>query len=221
MDLTDVDDLLRELTRLPTRPAPTVAEIAARGDRRRARRRTTGVAASVAVVAATILLAVLIRPADEADIDTAGPAVTTTPPTDAVEGVDEAITALNAFAFRPSDGTFAGLPLAPEVQLGVDGRITVTQQRDELRDPDAWDVVGSHSPLEPLSRGVDYVVTDGPHETCVGRQTTPPPELAEFRQFSIQPAALEDDSCLSWFAVDVFLDDGGRVVGVTLELWEY
>jgi hypothetical protein len=38
------------------------------------------------------------------------------------------------------------------------------------------------------------------------------------RRLSIQPAGIS--SCLEWYAIDVFLDDDGRIGGVMLDLWE-
>jgi hypothetical protein len=35
---------------------------------------------------------------------------------------------------------------------------------------------------------------------------------------SITPA--DHASCLDWWAVDLFLDDSGRILGVNLDLWE-
>ena len=50
-------------------------------------------------------------------------------------------------------------------------------------------------------------LTVGPHNHCAGQPLLLPESLQGLRQLSIQPTGI--DSCLQWFAVDVFVDDAG------------
>jgi hypothetical protein len=47
-----------------------------------------------------------------------------------------------------------------------------------------------------------------------------PEGLAYKRRVSLQPAYGSVTSCLSWFTVDLFVDEHRDIVAVTLDLWE-
>ncbi len=94
-------------------------------------------------------------------------------------------------------------------------------------DPDAWTIdfggfgarVGPLDALDLLA-AADTVVGTGPHPHCAGPPAPIPVELAGRPRVWLQAAPGTDDSCLDWFAVDVFLDDTGAVAGVVLDVWE-
>ena len=93
-------------------------------------------------------------------------------------------------------------------------------------DPDLWTTrtfggSGDPVPLLEALAGSDgaYRVDAGPHRDCTGAVRAPANAFAWLRQVSITPT-LEHESCLGWWAVDLFLDDAGRIRGVNLDLGE-
>ena len=62
-----------------------------------------------------------------------------------------------------------------------------------------------------------YRVDVGPHRDCTGSVRAPANAFAWLRQVSITPTT-PPDSCPGWWAVDLFLDDTGRIGGVNLDL---
>ena len=51
---------------------------------------------------------------------------------------DDVLNALVAFARQPSDETWASVPFADRVKLGLADRLLKTRSAQELRDPAAW-----------------------------------------------------------------------------------
>ena len=140
---------------------------------------------------------------------------------------DDALKKLVAFAREPSDETWALVPFADRVQLGLGNQLLKTSSARALRDPAEWilDVdlfrggVGPVSPLEVLARNeapLEY--RQGRHARCASPSRAPPQPISDLRQLTIQPR--EPGSCLRWFAVDVFLDKRDNIRAVTLDLWE-
>ena len=146
-----------------------------------------------------------------------------------------------AFATDPSDETWASVPFADRVQLGLGERLLETHTAHELRDPVAWflDVdhfrgrvgrPGMFSSLAVLRPMIVFQTTDPPvrvngleygegsHRRCASPPRPPPRAVLGLRRLSIQPQ--EPASCLRWFAVDVFVDESGDIRAVTLDLWE-
>lgn len=62
----------------------------------------------------------------------------------------------------------------------------------------------------------DVKIAVGPHRGCPGPAPPAPPEAAGLTQVSIQPADVPD--CTRWFSIDLYLDGGGRIVVVQLDL---
>lgn len=119
-------------------------------------------------------------------------------------------------------------PTARTLSLGMLGAAPTMQ----LTGPDAqnlerWRVSPPHGGTADsvpvlaflVESGGEYRVDQGPHPLCVGPVRQPAPDLTGLSQVSITPTA-ERASCLGWWAVDLFLDEAGRIQGVNLDLWE-
>jgi len=140
---------------------------------------------------------------------------------------DAALDDLVAFAREPSAENWAAVPFADHVQLGLGDRLLRTRSARALREPAAWrlDVrlfrggVGPFSALDVLARNRSPLqYREGSYRHCASPPRPPPRSLSRLRRLSIQPR--ETESCLQWFAVDVFLDESGKIRAVTLDLWE-
>ena len=140
---------------------------------------------------------------------------------------DDVLNGLVAFADRPSDETWASVPFADRVQLGLGERLRKTRSAQALRDPGAWMLdaghfrggVGPFSSLEVLASNegsLEY--REGRYTRCASPPRPPPRLVSGLRRLSIQPN--EPESCLRWFAVDVFVDESGDIRAITLDLWE-
>jgi hypothetical protein len=113
-----------------------------------------------------------------------------------------------------------------EVALGLGTEILAVRTFDELTDPLAWRLdreafrgyVGPFTALEQLGRDGDVTVSVGQHPHCASPPMDPPPGLGEHRRLSIQPSSTQ--SCLQWWAVDLFLVEDGRIGAITLDLYE-
>lgn len=72
--------------------------------------------------------------------------------------------------------------------------------------------------LDALARsGGAYRVDVGPHRDCTGSVRAPANAFAWLRQVSITPTT-SPEACRGWWALDLFLDDTGRIGGVNLDL---
>jgi hypothetical protein len=140
----------------------------------------------------------------------------------------ELMRALATFAQSPTDSNWRRLRLAPRVELGLGRRLIVERTTRELRDPAAWTIkvegffrarVGPFSALPLLANNRDALsVAVGAHPHCASPPKPPPQQVIALRRVSVEPKNL--NSCLSWFSVDAFVDDDGRVRAITLDLWE-
>ena len=135
---------------------------------------------------------------------------------------------LVAFAARPTASTFGRIRLAPEVSLAIGAKTVTTKASTRMRDVGEW-LVGSRDELfeggtGPFSalavlRGSGAVdVGFGAHSKCANPPTPAPSEAAGLRQLSFQPRYV--DSCIYWYAVDVYLDAAGRVRVVRVDFYE-
>jgi len=70
---------------------------------------------------------------------------------------------------------------------------------------------------DQLEAGGPPEFTVGPHDHCAGQPRLLPGELQGLRQLSIQPTGI--DSCLQWYAIDIFVNDEGQAVAVMLDLF--
>jgi hypothetical protein len=139
-----------------------------------------------------------------------------------------------AFAATPSGETAAAVPWAGEVLLGLGDEILASYSSAAVADPAGWLLdreafrgrVGPFSALDTLStwdRAPNSDVTEltasaGPHPHCASPPVAAPIGLEDLRRVSVQPVGVT--SCLTWWTVDLFIDDNQRVVAVTLDLYE-
>lgn len=148
----------------------------------------------------------------------------------------EALSALVEFAADPRSTTFARLPLAPQVALGLGNEIHRRVDAKALGEPSAWVVPTpgsaalhwswSLSALRPLRAGLNgqdigsdpaYRVTSGPDRGCITR-TGPPDDLRGLRQLNIEPAKTR--SCVEWYVVRVYLDANDNISAVLVDIFE-
>ena len=139
---------------------------------------------------------------------------------------DERIVALLVAYARARDGrTFAALPLAADVGLELDDQIPLPVPATRLSRPEAWVIdvnvfngrVGPFSALDLLARDTPTSLTVGPHSRCASPMTPTPAALAEYRRISVQPSGI--DTCVLWWAVDVYVSRDGKITTVALDLW--
>ena len=142
---------------------------------------------------------------------------------------EELIDRFVAFAHDREPEDLAALPLADQVQLGLGQTIHATRSSAQLSEPDGWildtpDFRAYTGPLSALDLVTNWsgttVTTIGEHPHCASPPVPPPLGLEGLRRVSVQPNPDEFDTCLRWWTVDFFLNDHGRVVAVTLDVWE-
>jgi hypothetical protein len=131
---------------------------------------------------------------------------------------------LLAFALQPSDESFAAIPFADDVTFAFGTTVLGSRTAGELRQPENWTVefppsafTGQFSVLDALSDASEVSVTNGPHGHCAGEPFPPPPGAEGLTQTAITPTQV--DSCLQWFAVDLYLRDG-KIAFVRYDLYE-
>ena len=138
------------------------------------------------------------------------------------------VTAMLSADFDPS--ALARLAEPDElVALGLGGELIVDRTGAELADPDGWIIEreeydgysGPFSPLQQVTsavnRGQPIQVALGAHDHCANPPLDPPDPVAHLTQVHIQP--LGTDSCLQWFAVNLFIEDDLEVKAITLDLF--
>src|SRR5690606_9406037 len=82
-----------------------------------------------------------------------------------------------------------------------------------------WAAQGPISALELLRDSATLSLTRDRPASCGSTISPPvPPELASLTRLTLSPTG--GDSCLTWFAVDVYLNGTGSIVAVTVELYE-
>jgi hypothetical protein len=144
--------------------------------------------------------------------------------------------ALVLFARTSEKEFLADVPLSADgVWLGLANRLSVRLSPEHLARPRAWRLptqgfrghVGPFSALELLAdwgRGLagdsvhEATVSVGPHPHCAAPPVPAPGEVAELRRLSVQPVGAA--SCLSWWTVDFFVEPGGAIAAITLDLYE-
>lgn len=148
-------------------------------------------------------------------------------PTAVTSEDEQLVAAFLRFADEPSAGAFEALPFASEVALGLGSELPATRTATELEDPDAWsldvdDFRGYAGPFSALELARDTGATDvsvGDYDRCVAPPTPAPDQVAGLRRVSVQPQLGPQESCLRWWSVDLYLDDG-RIVAVSLDLYD-
>jgi hypothetical protein len=141
---------------------------------------------------------------------------------------EQTLDALVAFARGPSDEAWSRLPLAAGVQLGLGEALIDRRSANALRDPASWEIdaerfraaVGPFSALDAIARDDERPLEygEGSYHRCASPPGPPPGEVSSLRRLNIQPR--EWESCLQWFAVDVFVTDDGEIAAVTLDYYE-
>lgn len=146
-----------------------------------------------------------------------------------------------AFAVRPSAETAGRLPFAGEVQLGLSRDLKATLDVAETSDASAWVLnakyfrasTGPFNALESIQRHADesrstsvrtrggaFHVSVGDHPHCASPPVPARRGFEHHRRVSVQPSESSIDSCLSWFTVDLYLNEEGSIAAVTLDIWE-
>jgi hypothetical protein len=127
--------------------------------------------------------------------------------------------------------TGLGADLSPTVGLWLGTTLSLDRTDSDLADADNWvfDVddfdgfAGPFSVLDTLGDQGDSVDGDafevlvGPHDHCAGQPLVLPGSVQGLRQLSIQPTGI--DSCLQWFAVDLFVNGEGQIEAVMLDFF--
>ncbi|MCB0991917.1 MAG: hypothetical protein KDB16_13125, partial [Acidimicrobiales bacterium] len=135
----------------------------------------------------------------------------------------DAAEAVSSLAQR---GEFRAGAFAESVDLYLGFAEHKNVSRSELEAAAAWDFsaedfagyVGPFSALRSLARADEYEISVGPHFHCASPPRPAPSPNVGMRRVSIRPASI--DSCLSWFAVDLFVDAEGLIRAVSLDLYE-
>lgn len=141
------------------------------------------------------------------------------------------------FARSPQPESFAAVPFADGVWLGLGRRLILNQPREMLADPESWVLSAPHfrayvGPFSALGllAGKDsrsgpgappvgpLAVNVGPHPHCASPPMHAPSRLKDLRRVSVQPTGI--DTCILWWTVDAFVDANEMIAGVTLDLWE-
>lgn len=146
-----------------------------------------------------------------------------------------------AFAVEPSAKTAAALPFASTVRLGLSRTIEATLVDSDARQAIEWVLeakyfrahTGPFSALQLVQRhareaksravrlsGGASQVSVGDHPHCASPPVPAPNGIQGLRRVSVQPSQRSIDSCLSWFTVDLFLNETGNIAAVTLDIWE-
>ncbi len=133
---------------------------------------------------------------------------------------------LVTFAQDPSAESYAGIPFADEVALGLGPDIVRTVPAADLANPAAWvmdiDLFRARSGTTSIFNLFDAdrprrTVT-GEHLHCASPPVAAPTGLEGLIRISTQP--LDATSCLEWFTVDLFVNADGEIEAVTLDLYE-
>lgn len=115
-------------------------------------------------------------------------------------------------------------PTAPTLRIGLLGAEPVVHLAGRTgQEVDRWRVPGGDPAAvrpvlaELVLSGGAYRVDLGPHPRCVGPDRAPAPVFVGLRQVAVTPLD-PPESCLDWWAVDLFVDETGRIHGVNLDL---
>lgn len=136
--------------------------------------------------------------------------------------------AVQRFAVDASASNFAAIPFGQgPVRLVLGPYVVASRTPQELVDPRRWRIApdsrlgGDYAqyefaPLVAVAAASTVSITIGPHSRCANPPTAAPAGTEQLAQISIQPVAVA--SCLSWFAVDLFVRDG-RIEAVRFDQW--
>lgn len=146
------------------------------------------------------------------------------------------VTGLVAFARDPENTPIAGIGLADRVLLGVGSELFEQVPVNKLATPAGWDT-GDEATLYERSGPFNAITTlrdflartpdaalesttrvDYPSCNNPDVRVAAPPSLVDRRRVTVQPASGAVDSCIDWFAVDLYINDADQVVAVVLVL---
>lgn len=125
---------------------------------------------------------------------------------------------------------FARLSLASDVHFALADQVVAYRPAAALVDPEQWLIdpgangfrerTGPFSALELVAASEEVAVTEGPPRTCTApnAQAPVPPEMAAHRLISIGPVSGSIATCMHWWAVTIYLDEGGAVAGIGLDV---
>jgi hypothetical protein len=134
---------------------------------------------------------------------------------------------LHAFAADPGAETLGAIPLSDQVAIGLGGDVVKTPTAEQLEDPSAWVIhrpyfagqSGPFTALDQLRRNPDlWSITEEKQQGCPWARTAALPGYEQDRRLTIEPSNIT--SCLEWFAVDVYVDESGRIVAISLNFDE-
>lgn len=147
---------------------------------------------------------------------------------------EQAFFLAEAFWARAQDSSELGdlndLSLHPdrvELILGT-GEARKVVDTAQLADPAAWELdapegyagfSGPFSVLETLRGREDLLIGTGEHDNCAGPPLPAPEGLDGLDRLWFQAHPDSIDSCIPWFAIDLWFDDGGRIVAIQLALF--
>lgn len=163
-------------------------------------------------------------PSTAAPSRSASPAPSGSPRETATADDARIVAAVVAFAKARDARTFAAVPLAATVGLALDDQLPLERPATALARADGWVIdvkefqgyAGPFSALDLLARDVPTTITVGPHPQCASPARGTAAALAGLRRLSVQPKDI--DTCLKWFAVDLYLTPAGRISVVQLDL---
>jgi hypothetical protein len=149
---------------------------------------------------------------------------TTTDPRDVVTDDDQRIADDFIAWARSHDSRVPALADSVRLILGPEAHTEVVL--DDPHDRSTWVLpvedfrayVGPFNPLNSLAGPQNVTVRMGPHQTCAAPAPAVPADLAPLRQIAIE--ASDIDSCLSWFSIDLFVNDAGLIEAVIFDLYE-
>lgn len=136
---------------------------------------------------------------------------------------------LRAFAADPRPESFARLDFGPEfVPLLLGSMVHAQVAVEDLAVTSGWMLrpesfagrVPPFSALDSLADPGEVLVAAGPRRHCAAPPLAHPAGFEDLTQIVIEPAEGRIDSCLDWYAVQVYLDDQNRIAGVGLDLWD-
>ena len=143
------------------------------------------------------------------------------------------------FALRPDTTASGAVSFADQVELGLGTAVSRTISGSDLGNPRRWRLPlpgstgadGRTSALDLITRQATraveqeirsgiFAVTAGEHPRCAADPSPPLDGYTVEEQLSVMPGARTIDSCLDWFAVDLYTDDDGDIAAVRVDVFE-
>lgn len=134
---------------------------------------------------------------------------------------------LHAFAVEPGAVTVSGVPFGERVAIGLGPDVVRTLTGTRAEEPSAWLIdrpffAGYTGPFSALDRLRDdpalWSATEGEQLFCPWGRSVDLPGFEQHRRLTIEPSDIT--SCTQWWAVDVYVDEGGAIDAVSLNLVE-